>query len=87
MQIKTFAQLSKIADICRKKGIESIKITEETVEFTLKDEISKRKRTKINGKKAHAQESDDGAEATDAPSEEEMLFWSSAGIPETSGQG
>lgn len=77
MQIKTFAQLSKIADICRKKGIETIKITPEAVEFTLKEPIPRKKQLKADGK-----DNDPGTiETPEQPSEEDMLFWSSAGIP------
>lgn len=85
MQIKNFAQLSKIADICRKKGIETIKITPESVEFTLKEEVLKRKSSK---KSSNGLESDEIA-LDDQPSEEDMLFWSSTGIADsaTNGQG
>lgn len=76
MDIKNIADLSKIADLCRKKGIESIKITQDAVEFTLAESQLKT-RTRRNKSK----NTTDNIE-TNAPTEEELLFWSSQGIPE-----
>lgn len=72
MDIKSIADLAQVADLCRKKGIESIKITGDSVEFKLTDERPVRKRT--------TKEKADEPEVR-GPTEEEILYWSSAGIP------
>jgi len=70
MDIKTVADLAKLADICRKKGIKQLKITQEGLEFSM----GEKPQPKVKFK--------DSPEALDTrPSDEEMLFWSSAGIP------
>lgn len=72
MDIKTLADLGKIADLCRKKGIESIKIADGTVEFKLAHGFERRRR----GTR------DTSNPEVDTPfSEEDALFWSSAGLP------
>ena len=69
----TAKELAKLADLCRKKGIESIKITSDAVEFKLGERPQRAKRLrKEDGKNP----------VTDAMTDEELLFWSSAGIPE-----
>lgn len=85
MEVKTAAQLGKIADLCRKKGIESIKITAESVEFKLIDEI------RVNRKQRKPKKFDleDGIQLENQPTEEEVLFWSTGAIGDepTTGQG
>lgn len=77
MDIKSLSDLGKIADLCRKKGIESIKITDSAVEFKLLEH----KPARHARKKASPKDSDN-IEMPIAPTEEELLFWSSAGIPQ-----
>lgn len=70
MDIKTVADLAKLADVCRKKGIKQLKVSPEGVEIQLGDRPQKKQRLSTKD------------EIKDAiPSDEEMLFWSSAGIP------
>lgn len=85
MNIKTLGDLSKIADICRKKGIETIKITPDSVEFKLLEPALKPKRVK----KAQDSTTESSSTLSNGPTDEELLFWSSGGIPEssTAGQG
>lgn len=71
MEVKTPKDLAKIADIARKKGIKSLKISENSIEFTLGDLPTKAVRV---AKVADA--------ATPQPNEhpyspEDLLFWSS----------
>jgi hypothetical protein len=77
MTLITPEELSNIADVCRKKGIESIKITSETVEFTLRDNVEKRKYTKKSRPEDNTAES---IAVENHPTEDEILFWS-AGLP------
>jgi len=69
MDIKTFADLAKLADICRKKGIKAIKVTQDAIEFQLSD------KPEVRHRNTKAPEVKNQVE-----SEEEMLFWSSTGI-------
>lgn len=71
MDIKTFADLSKLADICRKKGIKQLKITQDGLEFQLGEKPTK----PVRARKSDAKEAPDMV-----PSEEDVLFWSSAGV-------
>lgn len=73
MDIKTFGDLAKVADLCRKKGIKQIKITSEGIEFSLGDKPIK---------KAKAQNSKDNIDAPPQYTEEDMLFWSSTQMTE-----
>jgi hypothetical protein len=41
VDIKTIADLAKLADICRKKGIKQIKVTQEGIELQLGDKPTK----------------------------------------------
>lgn len=77
MDIKNTAELGKIADLCRKKGIDSIKITADSVEFKLLDKpvkVRKSKNTEIK---------DSNELKLSGFNSEEALFWSSSGLPET----
>ncbi len=71
MDIKTTSDLAKIADLCRKKGIESIKITNDTVEFKLGDKPVA---------KTRAVKGSDKLESIPEYSEDDILNWSSQGI-------
>jgi hypothetical protein len=74
MEIKTLADLSKIAALCRKKGIETIKISADSVEFKLAEERPKQRRS--------AKTSDKGdPEAIPQFTKEDALFWSVNQIP------
>lgn len=78
MEIKNLSDLTKIAALCRKKGIETIKITAESVEFKLAADLpSKRK---------HAIEKETEIK-TEQPTAEQMLFWSSQGLPDDAFEG
>ena len=67
MDIKNFSDLAKIADICRKKGIKQLKITQDGVEFQMGDRPEKQVKA------------DKGSDKIDVPviNEEDVLFWSS----------
>lgn len=68
MDIKSVADLAKIADLCRKKGIESIKITQDSVEFKLGEKpVSERRSSESKEEKI---------ENDEALTEEELLMWS-----------
>jgi hypothetical protein len=70
MDIKNTSDLAKIADLCRKKGIESIKITQDSVEFKMADKPVVQRR----GQK--------GTDKIDSPaqySEEDVINWSVQG--------
>lgn len=69
MDIKDIADLSKVIDMCRKKGIETLKVTQDTVEFTLKDIPTTKRRRGVKG----PEEIKEDRPRTD----EEILFWSS----------
>ncbi len=72
MDIKNIAELAKLVDLCRKKGVESIRLVGDEIEFKLleKPKQTRRKRSK---------EAQATAEATEIPTytEEELLLWSS----------
>lgn len=70
MDIKTFADLAKLANICRKSGIKQIKITSDGIEFMLGDKPGVKTRGKADEAQADPK----------ALTEEEMLYWSSAGV-------
>lgn len=76
MNPKTLKDLSKLADICRKKGIAEIKVDENGVEFKLWDHIPSRPR---KGKSSEVASSNH-IPVENMPTEEELLFWSSPGI-------
>lgn len=71
---KNLKNLTQMIDLCRKKGVESIKI--DGLELTLRPEAPpsnyKRKLQEVQGEVP-----------TENPyTEEDAIFWSSAGIPE-----
>lgn len=71
-------ELKKLADACRKAGIKSFKGY--GIEFTLSDAVPAPRAYRKAAPKKPVQASD--KIETDEPSEEELLFWSSAqGIP------
>lgn len=72
MDIKNIAELAKLVDLCRKKGIESIRVVGDEIEFKLleKPKQVRRKRSKT--------QSDQEIEAETPFTEEEILMWSSA---------
>lgn len=75
MDVKNLAELSKIADLCRKKGIETIKITQDCVEFKLSADVPKKA-----ARKSKKDEKSDPVEEG-LITAEDILFWSSQGIP------
>ena len=72
-EIKNLNDLSKIIDLCRKKGVESIEI--QGIKLSLRDEAPK-----SNYKKKQVEAGDPVIETPF--SDEDALYWSSAGIPE-----
>ena len=76
MDVKNLSDLNKIAVLCRKRGIESIKIGADFIEFKLSPDAPastyKRKQDAV----------DENIETVPAYSEDAALFWSSSGIPE-----
>lgn len=68
MDIKTLSDLSKLADVCRKKGIETIKVCDGVIEFKLLDRPLRSKRSK-NEKES--------IETTPQYTEEDLILWSS----------
>lgn len=77
MDIKSLKELSKIIDLCRKKGIESVKIGQECIEMKF-GEV--RQPTRRKNSKAFEPVTD-SVETPDAFDEMQALFWSSEGIP------
>jgi hypothetical protein len=73
MELKNLNDLGKIADLCRKKGIKTIKISDSSVEFELSPEAPK---SNYKKKQMGSDKIDVGVQFTD----EEVLLWSSAGI-------
>ena len=76
VDIKNLADLAKIAALCRKKGIETLKIGPNGIEFTLGAEPGKTPRKQwrpMGGAKE---------EEPKAYTEEDILFYSSAGVHE-----
>lgn len=63
-------QLDKIIQLCRKRGVKSIKI--DNVELTLSE--SEPVRHKASAKKASADPSE--SFESDSPTDDELLFWS-----------
>lgn len=72
MDIKSLADLSQLVDLCRKKGIDTIKVTGDCVEFKLAENTPVRRRTK--------KDAQDKAEEQTKYSDEDVLFWSSLDI-------
>ncbi len=81
MDIKNLADLAKLAALCRKKGIESLKISSDGIEFKLGSEPIKAHRKQFKPL-------NDDKELESKPlSEEDILFWSSSGIPDQPNEG
>ncbi len=77
MDINDVESLGKLADLCRKKGIESIKVTVDGIEFKLKDVEPPVKR----GRKRRIQEKTTEDLIEETPfGEDAALFWSSTGV-------
>lgn len=76
-------ELKKLAEACRKAGIKHFRLGD--LEFTLSDSDSlpKRRRSTAKGKLDAAT---DAEAAADGLSEEELLFWSVAGVPPEKGE-
>jgi hypothetical protein len=74
MDIKTIADLAKLADLCRKKGIKTLKVSADGLEFELTEKPQGKKRAKTS--------QDDKVETDNQYSDEDALFWSSSQIPE-----
>ena len=81
VDIKNQQELSKIITLCRKKGVESFKISENGIEFKLRDLPPPRTRS---SKKASLDEATEDRQAFTA---DEILFWSSAGVPDMNVEG
>lgn len=71
MDIKSLAELGKLADLCRKKGIDSIKITDGVVEFKLSENFEPRSRRKKKGSQQEI------STLLNQITDEDLLFWSS----------
>jgi hypothetical protein len=70
MKLDTIEDISKLFDLCNKKGIESMRINAGFVEFKMKDNFAPKKR--IRNTKEELQDF--------ATPEEAALFWSSQPI-------
>jgi hypothetical protein len=70
MKLETFEDLAKLFDLCQKKGIESMSISNGNVEFKMKENFAPKKR--IRGSKEEIQDFQTPEEAA--------LFWSSQPI-------
>lgn len=70
MKLETIEDLAKLFDLCNKKGIESMRVAGDGVEFKLKDNFAPKKR--IRNVKEELQDF--------ATPEEAALFWSSQPI-------
>lgn len=78
MDITTLSDLSALIDLCRKKNIELVRIGKDTIELKFVEEAvapKTRRPRAIAGEMA----------STSQYTEDEILNWSSAGIPEGSG--
>lgn len=78
LNLQNQADLTKLIDLCRKKGVVSIKLSENACEMTLAPELPE---SPYRRKKSEKEISD-----TPAYSEEQALFWSSTSIPEGASQ-
>lgn len=80
MDVKNVADLAKIIDLCRKKGIDSIKISNDAVEFKLSTHLPIKGKPRGKYKTATAELKPDHIEVENQYSQDEILFWSSEGI-------
>lgn len=76
MDIKNSKELAKIIALCRKNGIETCKIDDKSIEFTLGQAPGKFKRKSKVTDEAESQDEKPEVEL----STEDKLFWSSAGF-------
>lgn len=77
MDIKNARDLSKIITLCRKKGVQTIKVAQDgSIEFTLSHEAPTK--TARHSKKRTADEAETAAEQY---TDEQILMWSSGGVP------
>lgn len=82
MDIKNQQELAKIITLCRKKGVESLKISENgNIEFKLGP--APIQNTKIRSTES-LQEATEDAQALTA---EQILFWSAGSMPEANMEG
>lgn len=80
MEIKNLKDLSKIATLCRKKGIETLKLSSNSVEFTLSQEETVKRTRKT---KAQVGTPTSDYIPVESPfNENDALFWSAQGIPD-----
>lgn len=75
--MKSIKELEKLAQMCRKRGIAELKVTENEVEMKLWDHIPTQAR---RSKAKSPTYTKDNIELENLPTEEEVLFWSSAGL-------
>ncbi len=68
MTINNLKELKALVKLCRASGIDAIEV--DNIKFQLRDEP----------KKLKTEESKDAPKETEPYTEEDMLFWSSAGI-------
>jgi hypothetical protein len=71
MKFESIEDLAKLFDLCAKKGIESMKVSDGSIEFKLKESFAPKKRIR-GGKDVEIPEN--------ATPEEIALFWSSQPI-------
>lgn len=71
MDIKNLADLSKIIALCQKKGVETIKMSADSVEIRLKELPVKHRK---NSKEASIEVPEDSQALT----QEDVLFWSAS---------
>lgn len=81
MEVKTIKDLSRLFDLCRKKGIKEAKLSPDGgIAFTLGESPTRKSSSKAA--------KDSNLIATEpAFSEQDVLFWSSQGIPESALKG
>jgi len=80
MALPTAREIQKLAKACRKAGIRTFKA--EGIEFTLTDEQPTTKRASQKASKQPIMAQDEEFKS-DTITDEQMLFWSAQGLPET----
>lgn len=79
MQISTLEELSALIDLCRKKNIELVKIGKEDIELKFVEEaVQPKTRAKRTPK-------DEPIIENKPLTDEELLMWSSGGMPDVGG--
>lgn len=71
MDIKNIADLAKLVDLCRKKGIESIRVVGDDIEFKLLEKPKQTRRKRLKGS------IDEELLVQPQYTEEDLLNWSS----------